>query len=444
MRKLLLVIASLFSLSLYAQEDFDKAAKKGREVIELFKNEKYADVYAMCDSVMKRKAGLDGIQQVWDGLIFSYDELEDIGETHCDTLRNLYITTTKLKFKKLSTGLRVNFNKQYEIAGIWIDHTSGKHQTASYVNTLNFIETKIDFGLKDYPLQGTLTVPNRDGKYPCIVIVPGSGPVDRDLSIGPNKIYKDLAWGIAAKGICVFRYDKRTKIYWDKLMEAHRQGDLYNITKEYLEDIKEIMKKLSNNSHVDAKRIYIMGHSEGGSLLPLIMKNNKQVAGGIMLAGAARKMQDLMLYQFDYLTAGEKITQGQSDKIEMMKRQAKLALQGNLPKTTPDDSLPANYPFSYWNEFNKYNITETARKINKPMLILEGERDYQVPMTDYRIWQKTMEGKQNVSFYSFSTLNHLFLEGKGKSMPKEYTVKSNVPEYVIDKIVEWVGSKGKR
>jgi len=74
------------------------------------------------------------------------------------------------------------------------------------------------------------------------------------------------------------------------------------------------------------------------------------------------------------------------------------------------------------------------------MLILQGERDYQVTMKDFELWRKGLSGRGDVTFKSYPKLNHLFLEGEGKSVPAEYAIPAHIPDYVFDDIAAFVNS----
>jgi pimeloyl-ACP methyl ester carboxylesterase len=181
-----------------------------------------------------------------------------------------------------------------------------------------------------------------------------------------------------------------------------------------------------------------MGHSQGAGLMPLFLKQNKKIAGAMMAAGNYTSFQDLMLYQLEYLKPLQAKTKVDSALFDNMVAQAKHAKTLNLPNNYSNDSLPSMYPFSYWNFLNKLNIISLAQKNKKPVLVLQGERDYQVPYSEYLKWKTALVNNPNYQFTSFQKLNHMFLEGEGKSTPEEYTIRSNVPEYVMEEIVKWI------
>ncbi|MFZ4797472.1 MAG: alpha/beta fold hydrolase [Bacteroidia bacterium] len=435
---------SLFFDNAIAQKNESLAVQKATEIVDLFKTEQYQKAYTFCDEIMHRKATVDRLQSIWESLATVNGDLKEIGITRYYYSDTMHVTTTKLKYKNGSVGFRLSFNLKWQICGLYIVDAEPMYNIPTYANTFGFYEIKIPFGPVGFENEAILTVPIQEKKYPCIIIIGGSGPVDKDLIFGPNRIYKDFAWGLANKGIATLRYDKRTKAYFGKIMEEHAKGNYYTIEQEYLADLKELVKKVSKKNAIDPNRIYLMGHSQGAGLMPLFLKQNKKVAGAIMAAGNYTSLQDLMLYQFEYLKQIQAKTLADSmlfDKLAVSANNAKIK---NLPVTYSNDSLPSMYPFSYWNYLNNLNTIELAQSNNKPVLVLQGERDYQVPLSEYLKWKNALINKTNYQFTSFQKLNHLFLEGEGKSTPDEYFNRSNVPEYVIDEITKWLNAQPRK
>ena len=332
--------------------------------------------------------------------------------------------------------MRITFNNKLDIAGFYF-LPQYNYSPPDYVNTLSFVEHNVTFGKAPYIISGTLTVPLHVVNPPCVIIVGGSGPVDRDMSDGANKPYKDIAWGLACKGIAVLRYDKRTYSYGLQLLSDKYAINHMTIKEEYLDDVKFAIGYLKTSKKIDHKKIFIVGHSEGGMLAPLICEQHKKIAGMVMMAGNARPMQDLMIEQMDYLYKDIELPAGEREKIEALKRHALYSKSPDLKPDFPEDSLPFTAA-PYWISENKYKQIETAKKIKQPMLILQGERDYQVTMTDFNIWKEKLSVKKNCTFKSYPKLNHHFIEGEGKPNQEEYEKKGNVPEYVADDIANWI------
>ncbi len=107
-------------------------------------------------------------------------------------------------------------------------------------------------------------------------------------------------------------------------------------------------------------------------------------------------------------------------------------------ETSLNEDLLFDLPPSYWIDLVKYDPVETLKRLTIPVLMLQGERDYQVTINDFGIWKEAVGEMTNVTIISYPTLNHLFMEGKGKSLPAEYSKPGNIPGYVIGDISAWI------
>ena len=142
-------------------------------------------------------------------------------------------------------------------------------------------------------LPGLLTIPRNTTSFPIVILVHGSGPNDRDETIGPNKPLRDLAFGLASFGIASIRYDKRTLVYGEKIVS---EGLKINLETEVLIDVTSAIRLAKS---IDGVRdIYIIGHSLGSMLSPKIASENNDVAGIVMMAGNARPLEDLIIEQY--------------------------------------------------------------------------------------------------------------------------------------------------
>ncbi|MGI8743772.1 MAG: alpha/beta fold hydrolase [Bryobacteraceae bacterium] len=284
------------------------------------------------------------------------------------------------------------------------------------------VEAKIPEGVTEKPLDvldlpGTLTIPQGTGPFPGLVLVHGSGPNDRDETIGPNKPFRDLAWGLAARGIAVYRYDKRTRVH-PQLIAG------FTVKEEVTDDALAAVNLLRKTAQIDPKRIFVLGHSLGGMLLPRIGKADPGIAGLISMAGETQPLEDVIVRQIELLAPA---------KVEQMKEQAE-AVKNMKPGGAPAFGVPA----SYWLDLRGYNPAELAKTLKQPMLILQGERDYQVTMKDFEAWKKALTGRPNVTFKTYPSLNHLFLAGEGESRPAEYQTPGRVPDAVLDDVAKWI------
>jgi poly(3-hydroxybutyrate) depolymerase len=146
-----------------------------------------------------------------------------------------------------------------------------------------------------FKLPGLITLPLGDAKVPAVVLVHGSGPHDKDETIGPNKPFKDIAEGLAQRGIAVLRYEKRTRKY-----ALDIKPDEITLDDEVNDDAVAAVKLLRKNPRVDPDLVFVLGHSLGGNMAPRIAAQDGKLAGLVILAGNVRPMEDLMVEQLQY------------------------------------------------------------------------------------------------------------------------------------------------
>jgi fermentation-respiration switch protein FrsA (DUF1100 family) len=177
-------------------------------------------------------------------------------------------------------------------------------------------------------------------------------------------------------------------------------------------------------------------------LIPRIAKQDTNIAGLVVMAGATRSLEDIILEQVSYLISlNRTVSNSQKAQLEELKQQIARVKSPNLSSAVPRADLPLGLPASYWLDLRGYNPPSAAKPLKQPMLILQGMRDYQVTSEDFQNWQKSLSGRQNVAFKSYPKLNHLFLEGVGKSTPAEYKTPSHIPEVVVDDIANWISKE---
>jgi uncharacterized protein len=274
-------------------------------------------------------------------------------------------------------------------------------------------------------------MPVGPGPFPAVVLVHGSGPNDRDETVEAAKPFRDLAWGLASRGIAVLRYEKRTRQHGARLASAPN----FTVREETVDDAVAAAALLRGSEGVDPARVYVLGHSLGAMVVPRIGGQDLKIAGFIVMAGAARPLEDLILEQVTYIASLDgTVSEEEKKQIEGLRQEvAKVkALQPGASGT----ALGA--PASYWLDLKGYKPPEAATALGRPLLVLQGERDYQVTLDNFEAWKKALGDRKDVTFKSYPRLNHLFIEGEGKSGPAEYQKPGHVAEAVVADIAGWI------
>ncbi len=314
-------------------------------------------------------------------------------------------------------------------------YTGGQKETAESA-AFSSMELALPVpGLGELP--GTLTVPEGDGPFPAVILLPGSGPNDRDETIGSRKPFRDIAEGLAACGVAVYRFDKRTYVYGNEL--AGKKD--VSLEDEYLEDAVNAVQLLAAQEKIDPERIFVLGHSLGGNAVPAVARALEQAPvkarGFIMMAASPRPLDELMREQYDFLYSllPEVTEELQAEKDALF---ADLDRLRDLDALTEDDTVAGVYS-AYWKWLAAYDIMEAADGITQPVLLLQGEEDYQVTMVDFGLWQDAFGGKDNWRMISYPGLTHIFMPGQKTDGAAAYAGDGSVREDVIRDIAEFVG-----
>ena len=390
------------------------------------------------DRTMSEVLPAEKLKQTWESLIAQVGALKSRLNTRVERVGEYDVVLVTCRFEKAKLDVKVVFNRAKQISGLFFVPTrsAAEYQRPPYARPAAFQEREVQVGTGQWALPGTLAMPVGDGPFPAVVLVHGSGPNDRDETIGPNKPFRDLAHGLALRGIAVLRYEKRTKHY--PILMALSINTI-TVKEETIDDAVAAVETLASQKKIDPQRIFVMGHSLGGTLLPRIGKAKGGIAGFISLAGSTRPLEDLILEQTRYiLSLNGKLSPEAQKKLKDLEQQVAKVKSAELSQDTPKSELPLGAPAKYWLDLRGYDPAEAAKGLDRPMFIIQGGRDYQVTAEDFQGWRKALSAHKNVQFKLYPQLNHLFMEGKGKSTPAEYETSGHVAEIVVTDIAKWI------
>ena len=312
-------------------------------------------------------------------------------------------------------------------------------------------------------LAGTLTLPRKEGLFPAVVLISGSGPENRDEEVFGHKPFLVLADYLTKSGIAVLRFDDRGT--------GESTGDFKSATTfDFATDVESAVKYLQTRDEIDKKHIGLIGHSEGGIIAPIVASESKEISFIVLLAAPGMRGDKLLLMQQELIGKAS----GMSDKeikqtIAINKTAFDIILKSNNndslkkeltdflkqtikenpgydipPGMSEDDyvKLQVNILISPWmTTFIKYDPSLALAKVKYPVLALNGEKDLQVPAkVNLSAIKKALEkgGNKDVTVKELAGLNHLFQECK-TGLPNEYaTIEQTISPVVLKEIRNWI------
>ena len=344
-----------------------------RRFVTALQNGKFADAAADFDDTMRKVLPIEKLEGMWKAIVGKVGALENQLSVRTEKAEPYTIAFVTCKFAKATLDVKVVFDKQRKIAGLNFVPTDSKdaYPPPAYAKAESFREVSVKVGTGEWQLPGTLTIPKDGGPFPATVLVHGSGPQDRDETVGRLKPFRDLAWGLATKGIAVLRYEKRTKEHALKLVGSNT----LTVKEETIDDALLAAELLRKTPGIDPKRVFIVGHSQGAMMAPRMALADPSLAGIALLAAPSRPLEDVMLEQTSRLLEHrERLSEPELKLMESLQRIGKLIKDGKLTLDTPPTELLGATP-RYWRSICGFTTTADANKLSLPILILQGENE---------------------------------------------------------------------
>lgn len=399
-----------------------------------------AALFLMDDTMRNALAGQ--ISTMWQQLAALGGEYKGTGEAQPLSQDGFYIVLLELQFSNLTLIQRTVFDGQGKVAGLFFAPGSLTPQTIEPKGEedMKEIALTVDAG-EGYPLDALLTLPQGEVKA-GIVLVQGSGPSDKDESIGGNAPFRDLAYGLAGQGIASLRYDKRSYAHGKKMTEEEGYP-LMTVDEETVDDAAAALLLLRERPELAGKPVWLLGHSLGAMLASYIGSKAGAPDGYILLAGSPRKLwevsreQNLAIAQ-EYEAAGDAASAKAVRDIVAAQQE-----KANVMNSLTDDDTVFGLPVPYQRHLQGIDAAALHLMDGKPVLVLQGERDKQVSMDDFQLWKDKLKDHPAAEFISYPALNHLFGDYQGEpvtlmNIAAEYAARTPVDRQMILDIAAFI------
>ena len=437
-KSIFIIITLLFTTSAFSQNVI-QLFNGANDFFGLLQQEKFADAHAIFDDTLKSKLTEESLKKLWFDMETKLGKAESFDAIQSKTQGDFFAVTVEGKFANGDQNFILGFNKAQKIVGIFL--APAKNVTAYlkpvYADTNLYQEKSMYIGAAGRQLAAVVTTPKNVKNFPVVVFVHGSGPSDMDETVGVNKPFKDLAAGLASKGIASVRYVKRTLIYPNEFSKS------FTVKEEVLDDADAAIALAKTIPNANINGVYVFGHSLGGMLAPKIAATTPGLAGIILAAAPARKLADIIIDQNKYMFSLSK------DSSEVNKKQLDDAIVqinksriSQLGTTIKPDSVILGLPAKYWSDLNSYNQVNTAKALSKQKIfVLQGGYDFQVSKTDFDLWNTALSKKKNVQLKFYPELNHLLSLQTQMGTSAQYLIPASVSENLVSDIATWINAK---
>lgn len=332
-----------------------------------------------------------------------------------------------------------------------------------YSEEVTFPNTKANISLA-----GTLTLPEKKGNFPVVILITGSGPQNRDEEILGHKPFLIISDHLTKNGIGVLRYDDRGV--------EQSTGDFSTATSaDFATDVESAIDYLKTRKEIDKSKIGLVGHSEGGLIAPIVASESKDVSFIVLLAGTGIRGDKLLLLQQELISRAGGVSETEIEKsmeanarlFEMVAKSADVSklkedlanemneifkndTTAEIPNGMTQDefiSMQVEQITSPWMRyFMKFDPASALEKVKCPVLAVNGEKDLQVPSKENLTAIKNAlkkGGNNKVTTIEFPGLNHLFQECETGS-PAEYsTIEQTFSPKALEAITSWIKAQAK-
>ncbi|PJK07699.1 hypothetical protein CO610_08665 [Lysobacteraceae bacterium NML95-0200] len=423
-----LVSALLLATSFSAQAQLppESARATAETLLDHLDRSEFDKAHALFDATMQQAVPLPMLRQVWQSLP------APVQRSHFSVQRedDGHALEVLLQRNGQDFDALIRIDDEGRIAGFLIRPALKLPPIPVIAADAAFKEIDTTVGTGEAALPATLAMPKGKGPFPAVVLVHGSGPADRNETTGANRPFLDIARALAAEGIAVLRYDKRSQA---------RPGDYVQgvtIDSETTDDALLAVAHLRSLPGIDGERIFVLGHSQGGMMAPRIGLHDNKIAGLILFAAPARNLLDILVEQNARLLH----MQGQASTPAGIAHMQKLKNDIAAVRRGDADARLIGLDSRYWQSVDAVDPLREARASRQPMLILHGGHDIQVVEADWQAWRTAFTKDPRATLRHYPRLNHLGMESAAGAGLESYDIPGQVDATLLADIIHWVKS----
>ncbi len=432
------IIISILTLSVLlgctpekTAENFDYL-NEAKTFATLLTEAKYEECEQMFGDTVKAALPAVKLKETFEKTIYGCGQYTRISDVQTQYQDGFQIVKVFLEYTQRGVTTQLTFGENGKVEGIWFNYFAVPDESKPLPQNLEEVDVTVGEG--DFILNGKITKTKGAQSAVAVVLVHGSGPQDMDETIFSTKPFRDIAWGLGVQGIDVLRYDKRTLVHGEKIDPTK-----FTVRQETIDDALLAADLLKQRGY---EKIVLLGHSLGGMMVPRINEaSNGAFAGAVILAGSTRTLTDIVIDQNNnnilLLSLDQ---QGAAQKQIEDEKQKLLSINGLSEEQLVKETV-FGMPALYVKEMNSFDTYALAQKMDIPVLVLQGELDFQVfADKDYKLLQEAFAGNERAEFVLYSGLTHLFTKAPitQTNTVEDYKIKAEVEQKVIDDITVFV------
>jgi dienelactone hydrolase len=419
---------------LFQGTTLELAEPDARTFVEALAAHEVAAAHAMLAPALRSQVSEQELAAMWGAVekqLGPFKAIERVEVTASPETR----ATVTVRFASGARGVLLGFGETADVIGLKIVPAPAAWEPPSYAKPSAFTETSVVLGTAQ--LRGLVTMPNSASaasgaaKVPGVVLVHRDGPQDEDESLGANRPFKDLAWGLASRGVAVLRYRKR--------LVADIPGEATE-KQEVLEPALAAIDALKATPGVDPARVVVVGHGRGGALAPILARDAK-LKGAALLAAPTRGLAENIVEQLTYLASLDPDNADLKSQLEGWKKLRKKIEEPSLDRGAKI-ALPSGGALSgaYFVTARELAPVQAAATFPGALFLAQGGRDFQVAPAQLGEWQKALAKAPKATFKTYPTLGHLFTASAatGKPSPSDYGGAGHVDEQLVADLAGWI------